>query len=59
MMSDLTAVIVAVMAFAVAAAARLADGTETHSPESEPRRSMSPSDRDSGYRSVVRQEDHA
>jgi len=31
-MSDMTAVLVAVMAFAVAAAARLADRTETHSP---------------------------
>jgi len=33
-MSDMTALLVAVMAFAVAAAARLADRTETHSPES-------------------------
>jgi hypothetical protein len=57
-MSDMTAVIVAVMAFAVAAAARLADGTETHSPESEPRHSMLPSDRDSGRRSVARRGDH-
>jgi hypothetical protein len=42
----MTAVLVAVMAFAVAAAARLADRTETHSPQSEPRHSMSPSDRE-------------
>src|SRR5207245_7119626 len=33
-MSDMTALLVAVMAFAVAAAARLADRTETHSAES-------------------------
>src|SRR5438552_2241017 len=36
-MSDMTALLVAAMAFAVAAAARLADRTETHSPESKPR----------------------
>ncbi len=53
-MSDMTAVLVAVMAFAVAAAARLADGTETHSPESEPRHSTSLVDQDSGRRSVAR-----
>ena len=58
MMSDLTAVIVAVMAFAVAAAARVADGTETHSPESEPRHSKSLVDQDSGRRSVARGGDH-
>jgi len=57
-MSDMTAVLVAVMAFAVAAAARLSDGTETDSPESEPRRSMSLSDRDSGYGSVAKRGDH-
>jgi hypothetical protein len=57
-MSDMTALLVAVMAFAVAAAARLADGTETHSPESEPRHSMSLSDRDSGWRSIARRADH-
>jgi len=57
-MSDMTAVIVAVMAFAVAAAARLADRMETHSPESEPRHSTSLSDRDSGRRSVARRGDH-
>jgi hypothetical protein len=55
-MSDMTAVIVAVMAFAVAAAARLADGT--HSPESGPRHSTSPVDQDSGRRSVARRGDH-
>jgi hypothetical protein len=57
-MSDMTALLVAVMAFAVAAAARLAEGTETHSPESEPRRSMSLVDQDSGRRSVARRGDH-
>jgi len=57
-MSDMTAVLVAVMAFAVAAAARLSDGKETDSPESEPRRSMSLSDRDSGYGSVAKRGDH-
>jgi hypothetical protein len=46
-MSDMTALLVAVMAFAVAAAARLAEGTETHSP-----------DQDSGRRSVARRGDH-
>ena len=45
-MSDMTAVLVAVMAFAVAAAARLTEGFETHSPEPEPRHSMSLGDRD-------------
>jgi len=57
-MSDMTAVLVAVMAFAVAAAARLADRTETHSAESEPRHSMSLVDQDSGRRSVARRGDH-
>jgi hypothetical protein len=57
-MSDMTAIVVAIMAFAVAAAARLADGTETHSPESEPRHSMSLVDQDSGRRSVARRGDH-
>jgi len=57
-MSDMTAVLVAVMAFAMAAAARLADRTETHSPESEPRHSMSLVDQDSGRRSVARRGDH-
>ncbi len=57
-MSDMTAVLVAVMAFAVAAAARFADRTETHSAESEPRHSTSLSDRDSGRRSVAGRGDH-
>jgi hypothetical protein len=57
-MSDMTAMLVAVVAFAVAAAARLADGTETHSPESGPRHSTSLVDQDSGRRSVGRQGDH-
>jgi hypothetical protein len=57
-MSDMTAVLVAVMAFAMAAAARLADRTEAHSPESEPRHSMSLVDPDSGRRSVARRGDH-
>jgi hypothetical protein len=57
-MSDMTAVLVAVMAFAVAVAARLADGTETHPPESGPRHSTSPVDQDSGRRSVARRGDH-
>jgi hypothetical protein len=57
-MSDMTAVLVAVMAFAMAAAARLTEGTETHSPESEPRHSMSLRDRDSRWRSVPRRDDH-
>ena len=57
-MSDMTAVLVAVMAFAVAAAARLAEGTETRSPESEPRHSVSLSDRDSGGRSIPRRGEH-
>ncbi len=57
-MSNMTAMLVAVMAFAVAAAARLTDGTETHSPESEPRHSMSLSDRDPRWRSVARRDDH-
>jgi len=57
-MSDLTAMLVAVMAFAVAAAARLTDGTETHSPESEPRHAMSLRDRDSRWRTVARRDDY-
>ena len=57
-MSDMTALLVAVMAFAVAAAARLADRTETHSAESDPRHSTSLSDRDSGWRSIARRADH-
>src|SRR2546427_7768003 len=57
-MSDMTAIVVAVVAFAVAAAARLTEETETHSPESEPRHSMSLSDRDSKWRSVARRDDH-
>jgi len=57
-MSDMTALLVAVMAFAMAAAARLTDGTETHAAESEPRHSMSLSDRDSGGRSVAGRRDH-
>jgi hypothetical protein len=52
-MSDMTALLVAVMAFAVAAAARLADRTETHSPESKPRHPTSLSHRDSGCHSVA------
>jgi hypothetical protein len=56
-MSDMTAVLVAVMAFAVAAAARLTEGTETRSPESEPRHSMSLGDRDPRWRSVIRRDD--
>ena len=44
-MSDMTAVLRAVMAFAMAAAARLADGTDTNSPEAKPRRSTVRSDR--------------
>ena len=57
-MSDMTAIVVAVMAFAVAAAARLADRMETHTPESELRHSTSLSDRDSGSRSVAGRGDH-
>ena len=57
-MSDMTAVLVAVMAFAVAAAARLADRMETHTPDSELRHSTSLSDRDSECRSVARRGDH-
>jgi hypothetical protein len=57
-MSDMTALLVAVMAFAVAAAARLAEGTEAHSPEPEPRLSESLSDRDSRCRSIARRGDH-
>jgi hypothetical protein len=57
-MSDMTALLIAVMAFAVAAAARLAERTETRSPESESRHSASLGDRDSGCRSVARRGDH-
>jgi hypothetical protein len=46
-MSDMTALLVAVMAFAVAAAARLAE-----------RHSVSLSDRDSGGRSIARRGEH-
>ncbi len=56
-MSDMTAVLVAVMAFSVAAGARLADRRETHSQKSEPRHSASLSDRDSGRRSVAGRDD--
>ena len=56
-MSDMTAVLVAVMAFAMAAATRLGDGTETNPPEAEPRRSMALSDRHQGRRSVITQGD--
>ena len=56
-MSDMTAVLVAVVAFAMAAAARLGDGTETNSPEAEPRRSIAGSDRQPGRRSVVTEGD--
>jgi hypothetical protein len=56
-MSDMTAVLVAVVAFGMAAAARLGDGTETNSPEAEPRRSMAGSDRQPGHRSVVTEGD--
>jgi len=54
----MTAVLVAVMAFAVAAAARLTEGMETHSPEPEPRHSMPLSDRDSRWGSVDGRDDH-
>ena len=53
----MTAALVAVMAFAIAAGARLGDGTETNSPEAEPRRSMAGSDRQPGHRSVVTEGD--
>jgi hypothetical protein len=56
-MSDMTAVLVAVVAFTMAAAARLSHGTETNSPEAEPRRSMAGSDRQPGHRSVVTEGD--
>jgi hypothetical protein len=56
-MSDMTAVLVAVVAFTMAAAARLGDGTETNPPEAEPRRSMAGSDRQPGHRSVVTEGD--
>ena len=44
-MSGMTALLAAVVAFVMAAAARLADGRETNSPDAEPRRPMAPSDR--------------
>jgi hypothetical protein len=56
-MSDMTAVLVAVMSLAMAAAARLGTGTETNSPEAEPRRSMARSDQGPGRRSVITQGD--
>lgn len=56
-MSDMTAVLVAVVAFTMAAAARLGHGTEPNSPEAEPRRSMAGSDRQPGHRSVVTEGD--
>jgi len=56
-MSDMTAVLVAVVAFGMAAAARLGDGTETNPPKAEPRRSMAGSDRQPGHRSVVTEGD--
>ena len=58
MMSDMAAALVAVVAFAVAVAARLAGGTETHSPESGPRHPTSLVDQDSGRPSVARRGDH-
>jgi hypothetical protein len=51
-MSDMTAGLVAVVAFAMAAAARLGHGTETNPPKAEPR-----SDRQPGHRSLVREGD--
>ena len=48
----MTALVVAVMAFAVAAAARLGEGTETDTPEAKPRRSMARRDRHPGRRSI-------
>jgi len=57
-MSDMTAMLVAVVGFAVAAAARLADGAEIHSPESGRRHSMSLVDQDSERRSIARRGDH-
>jgi hypothetical protein len=57
-MSGTTAALVAVVAFALAAAARLTEGTETHSPESGPRHSTSLGDQDSERRSVSRRGDH-
>jgi len=56
-MSDMTAVLVAVVAFTMAAAARLGHGTETNSPEAEPRRSMAGGERQPGHRSVVTEGD--
>ena len=56
-MSDMTAVLVAVVAFAMAAAARLGHGSATNSPEAEPRRSMAGSHRQPGHRSVVTEGD--
>ena len=54
----MTAVLVAVMTFAVAAAARLTEGIDTHSPDPEPRHSMSLSERDSTSGSVARRDEH-
>jgi len=56
-MSDMTAVLVAVMSLAMGAAARLGGGTETDSPEAEPRRSIARSDPHPGRRSVVTEGD--
>ena len=56
-MSEMAAVLVAVMAFAVAAAARLGEGTETDTPEAQPRQSMVLRDRHPAGRSVVTQGD--
>ena len=58
MMSDMNAALGAVVAFAVAVAARLAGGTETHSAESGPRHSTSFVDQDSGRPSVAKRGDH-
>jgi len=56
-MSDMTAVLVAVVAFGMAAAARLGDAMGTNSPEAEPRRSIARSDRHPGRPSVVTEGD--
>ena len=56
-MSDMTAVLVAVVAFAMGAAARLGDGTVTNSPEAEQRRSMAGSHRQPGHRSGLTEGD--
>jgi hypothetical protein len=52
-MSDLTAVLVAVVSLAMAAGARLGGGAETNSPEAEPPRSMTRRDTYPGRRSVI------